>query len=272
MNLMKISLPIHRISLLALLLGNIYPLKVIPQTRFEKQDNVYKGKKWKDLVLKDLDSFYDPKENYSKFTARVTDRDETGNVLKLFSDNKNIKFFRAGDRVKFSVARLEGENCIGHIRNVDGKYIVVYVKDFNPCWKQGEYFRRGTFLNFEAKSLADRVQDASYYRAVLIKRKTDFFQQLNKINQFLWSYNQQRVKLAADYDKKLVQLEQAKTKALDQLALRKKDFINLQRELKFRLDAIEEDLEFYRIEKTDLKGDRFQEDHHLGLPFGTRPP
>ena len=78
--------------------------------------------------------------------------------------------------------------------------------------------------------------------------------------------------LAADYDKKLVQLEQAKTKALDQLALRKKDFINLQRELKFRLDTIEEDLEFYRIEKTDLKGDRFKNDNHLGLPFGTRPP
>ncbi|TNF29199.1 MAG: hypothetical protein EP319_07480 [Deltaproteobacteria bacterium] len=229
-------------------------------------------KSLKEIILEEKDSFYDGNRNYGYFTGRVTDRDQTANILKVSSENGNTKFFRAGDLVRFTVARKkEYDQCEGFVRSVEDGYFVVYVKDIYPCWGQKEYFRRGTVLVFESKKLYSRVQDASKYRVVLLKRRRDFFNQLNRVNHFLWSFDQQKVLTAAEYDKKILELRKAKERAMELLLHKKQDQIRLQKELSFRLDELDKDLEFYRIDNHDLLVDRWHLDHDTGAPVGRRP-
>lgn len=230
------------------------------------------AKSLKKVILEERDSFFDNDRDYRNFTGRVTDRDETSNILKVSSENGNIKFFRAGDLIRFSVAKQDQERmCEGFVRSVEEGYFVIYVKDIYPCWKKKEYFRRGTLLVFNSQKLFRRVQDASTYRVVLIKRRRDFFNQLNQVNHFLWSFDQQKVLTSAEYDKKILELEKAKEKAMELLLHKKQDQIRLQKELAFRLDELDKDLEFYRIDNHDLLVDRWHLDQNLGLPVGRRP-
>ncbi|WP_290731486.1 hypothetical protein [Halobacteriovorax sp. JY17] len=222
--------------------------------------------------LEDEDSFYEKDFDYSSFSARVTDRDKTSNIIKISSENRNIKFFRAGDEVLFNIASMKDrEKCEGHVRSVEDKYFVIFVKDLIPCWGKSEYFRRGTVLVVKSFRLAERVREASIYRGILLKRKKSFFKQLNSVNHFVWSYNQQKVKVAAEYDKEIMRIRKKKQRALEELQLNKKDQIVLQKELIQRLDGVDEDLDFYRIEKDELQVDRWHLDQDLGVPVGNRP-
>lgn len=221
--------------------------------------------------IEKLDSWYDKGYDYSQFTGRVTDRDKSSNILKISSEDKNIKFFRAGDSVNFTVASKDTDYCQGYVRNVEEKFFVIFVKDLFSCWGNNDYFRRGTLLHFNSKQLLSRVKEASKYRIVLLKRKKDFFRQLNDVNHFICSYDQQKVLTASDYDLKIVEIEKGKQKALEMLLAKKQDQIRLQKELIRRLSELDQELGHYRVERDDLLVDRWHLDHDLGVPVGKRP-
>jgi hypothetical protein len=223
--------------------------------------------------FENLDTYYDPEVDYSRFFGRVSDRDKSTSILKIQTENINTRLLSAGDQMEFTVSRLEGKKpCTGYVRDVEENFLILFVKDLYPCWGGADnYFRRGTQLNFRAPVLAQRVKDASIYRVLLMKRKRDFLRQLNDINHFVWSYDQIRVQTASDYDRRIAELEKNKGRALDNLAIKKRDQIHLQRELKFRLDKLDKDIEFYRIEKIELLKDRWSMDLDLGLPVDNRP-
>ncbi len=225
----------------------------------------------KPLEEQEVDSFFDPDFDYSRFTGRVTDRDKTTNVLKVSSENKNSRFFRTGDKLRFRMVSRKSDLCEGFIRSVEKGYFIFYVSDWEPCFPGGEYFRRGTMLLFFSETLVERVRDAALYRLVLLRRRKDFYNQLNDINHFVWSYDQQKIKTVAGYDQKIVELQKAKQRALEDLLAKKKDSVRLQKELVYRLDQLDRDLEFYRVEKDDLVIDRWHLDHDLGVPVGRRP-
>ncbi len=230
--------------------------------------NLYDDKEF----FKYVDAFYDKNINYALFPGRVTDKGDTESIIKISTENKNAKFFKAGDTVMFKVARLtKKEYCTGYIRDVEPGYFILFVKDFEPCWGDEEYFRRGTQLSFNADILAKRVKDASVYRMVLLKRKRDFMRQMNQINHFVWSYNQEQVNLVSKFDKRIAEIELEKEKALEFLLVKKRDSLHLQKELNYRLDILDRDIEYYRVEKVELLQDRWNMDHYLGLPVGQRP-
>lgn len=217
-------------------------------------------------------SGYDSKVDYTKFSGRVSDKDSTGTILKIKTENSNIKFLRAGDKILFKVSNITNRGwCDSYVRDVEKDYFSVYTKDVYICWGSENYFRRGTTLIFNSPTLAKRVKDASVYRMVLLKRRKDFFRQLNGVNHFLWSYKQKLVEEAIVYDKKILDLKKIKEKALGQLQKVKKDKIVLQRELSYRLDSLEKDLSFYQIERPELYVDRWHLDHDLGKPVQKRP-
>ncbi|MCB9061806.1 MAG: hypothetical protein H6622_09815 [Halobacteriovoraceae bacterium] len=218
--------------------------------------------------------FYDEKVDYSKFTGRVSDRDSSANILKIQSEYKNIKFFRAGDMVLFNVSvkgEAEGEACTGYVRGVENSYFILYVQALNRCWDGDTYFRRGTFLLFNSEALSKRIKDVTLYRAVLLRRRKDFLAQLNDVNTFVWGYDQERIKLAAEYDKKLAEIETAKSQAMDRLLSRKLDQIRLRELLIEKLTFLDKDLEHYRVDKDELLYDRWNVDHDLGKPVKRRP-
>ena len=109
------------------------------------------------------------------------------------------------------------------------------------------------------------------YRVILLRRKNDFLKQLNGINHFLWGYNQKKVQVAANYDKKIMELERKKQTAIEGLLDERGDQILLQRELIKRIENVDKDLEFYRIGKSELFDDRWHMDLELGLPVKPRP-
>lgn len=219
-----------------------------------------------------FDSFFDPKIDYSIFRGRVSDRDSTSNILKISSDNKNAKFFRTGDKVLFTVLSHSSRNhCEAFVRSVEDGYFVVYVKDINICWNSNDYFRRGSLLNFTSSQLETRIKEASLHRVLLLNRRKSYFGQLNSINHFVWSYDQEKVKVAAVYDAEMIEIQKKKQRAIDLLLLKKRDKIRLQKELAFKLDELDKDLAFYRIEKGELYNDRWNRDQDLGLPVGKRP-
>src|SRR5690606_40760044 len=192
--------------------------------------------------------------------------------FKLQVENNNTKFFRAGDIVRFKVNMREKQNfCTGFVRSVEDFHFTMYVESLAPCYDAKEYFRRGTVLNFEAKILAERVFEASKYREQLVLRKEDFLKQLNGINHFLWTFDQQKVKTAADYDEQINKLQREKRRALDDMITLKQERLVLQNELMKKLNELDESLLFYRVERQELMTDRWQLDHDQGLPVGHRP-
>lgn len=217
------------------------------------------------------DSFYDKNVDYSRFIARITDRDESATTFKVHSSNKNIKFFRSGDKIRFYPASSREDHCIGYVRGREENYFTMYVKNINSCWGIDKYFRRGTMIKVYSDVLAKRVKDASMHRIVLLKRRKDFLRQLNEINHFSWSYDEQRVQVAAKYDQKILQIEKAKREALDLLMTRKSESSTLRQGLSYKLDNIDKDLDFYRVEPRVIEGDRWFEDHDLGHPVDNRP-
>ncbi|MBP9681536.1 MAG: hypothetical protein KBD76_09035 [Bacteriovorax sp.] len=226
----------------------------------------------KETLKVEPDSFYDSKFDYSQFSARVTDRDATTSIVKISSESRNVKFFRAGDLVEFKIQNnRNGDFCQGYVRSIEENYFVMFVKDLFPCFPKEEYFRRGTALVMKSEKLAIRMREASIYRASLLNKKKDFMLQLNDVNEFVWNFEEKKIQVAADYDQQIAEIEKQKLKALGQLLSDKNDKMRLQRELAYRLDNIDKELSFYRIEKVEPLFDRWHLDHDLGYPVYERP-
>jgi hypothetical protein len=220
----------------------------------------------------DADTFYDPNVDYSHFSGRVTDRDATGSILKVASETKNVRFFHAGDFIEFKIqTQGKTESCNSYVRSIEENYFVIYVKDIEPCFTNTEYFRRGTVLLMYSEKLAQRVKEASIYRASLILKKKDYMQQLNHINQNIWNFEERKIQLAAEYDRKIIEAEKDKMRAIGELLSKKNDEIRLQKELISRLDSVDKEFIFYRIEKDDLMFDRWHLDHDLSVPVYDQP-
>lgn len=216
--------------------------------------------------------FMDPKVDYARFGGRISDKDDSGHILKVKVENNNAKFFKAGDLVKFKVnGQDKGRFCVGSVRTIEDFYFSIYVQDFSPCWDETVYFPRGLQLNFLARKLEQRVFEASKYREILILRKEDFLKQLNEINHFLWSYDQKRLQAAADYDARINEIKREKQIALDNLIQKKQENITLQSELIKKLDSLDGELKHYRVERQELLLDRWAMDHEQDLPVLRRP-
>lgn len=214
----------------------------------------------------------DPNVDYERFSGRVSDKDDSSRIFKIEVENNNTKFFRAGDLVQFKVNLKENkEFCKGFVRSVEDFHFTVFVESLGPCYSTEEYFRRGTVLNFYSKQLAIRVFEATKFRETLIVRKEDFLKQLNDINHFLWTFDQQKVKTAAQYDEQINKLQREKRKALDDMITLKQERLVLQNELMGKLNELDESLIFYRVERQELMTDRWNLDHDAGLPYGQRP-
>lgn len=219
----------------------------------------------------EIDSFFNYNEDYSIFSARVTDKDSSGHVLKLQSKTKNIRFLKVGDFLPFKISEnLSKKYCRSYVKNNEEAYIVIYVEDIKTCWGN-QYFRRGTKLYFNAKILAKRVRDASIYRRRLLKRRKNYYNQLNDLNHFVWSYDQKKIQLAASYDKKIIEVKKKKQKTLDSLVSKKREKLVLRRELSRHIDLIERDLKFYRVENDEKLDDPWSLDHGLSYPVTRRP-
>ena len=95
---------------------------------------------------------------------------------------------------------------------------------------------------------------------------------MKNINHFLWTWSQQKMQIAAVYDKKIVEIQNHKQISMSQHLEKKKEQIIVQKELTSQLVKLEEDLKFYRIDRQEIFDDRWHLDQELGLPFANRPP
>jgi hypothetical protein len=213
-----------------------------------------------------------PEIDYENFSGRVSDKDDSERIFKVNVENNNTKFFRAGDEVRFKVnLKDKRDSCKGFVRSVEEFYFTIFVESLAPCYSSTEYFRRGTVLNFQSEVLAQRIFEATKFREQLIIRKEDFLKQLNDINHFVWTFDQQKVQTAATYDERINQLQREKRKALDELITLKHERLVLQNELMKKLNELDDSLIFYRVERQELMTDRWHSDHEVGLPFAHRP-
>ena len=119
--------------------------------------------------------------------------------------------------------------------------------------------------------LKKRIVDASVFREVLIKRKNDYVKQLREVNNFLLNFKQYKISEIAKIEQAIISLEEKKLTKLSALSSKRKDYIHLQREINFRLDKLDEDIENYRLERVELLRDRWARDHDLGKPVNNRP-
>ena len=114
-------------------------------------------------------------KDYAHFYGRMTDASDDGKLLRIHTENKNIKLFRSGDIILFKLTKhRDGNSCRGTVRDTDGNYLVFSVSSFTPCSLDGDRLRVGSLIKPESTTLSERVSDARVYRDVLYKRKDDF--------------------------------------------------------------------------------------------------
>ena len=224
------------------------------------------------VVSTDVDSFYDPSIDYSVFTGRVSDKDDTGRLLKIHVENNNSKLLRTGDEVKFHVNLHEKEGmCTGFVRAVEDFYFTIFVSRIKECWVENEYFPRGVQLTFYSTVMVKRVVEGSEYRKILLKQREDFLNQLNDINHFLWSFDEQKATTAAEYEKRVEDAKLSKLRALDGLLVKQKEFMDLQKDLIKKLDEVDQNIAHFRVERQEMFTDRWYLDHDAGVPVSVRP-
>ena len=72
------------------------------------------------LVYEELD------RDESRFVARITDRSDSGRVMKIKSENRNVKFFQKGDLINFNLYNQKNVRaCSAQIEDVEESFIVV---------------------------------------------------------------------------------------------------------------------------------------------------
>ncbi len=223
------------------------------------------------LLREDQKGFLDPGVDYQKLVARVTDRDKSGHTFKLKSENKNSKFLRSGDRLAFTIGDKGKRFCYGTVKDVEDQHFILHVSDLDLCYDSHLYFKRGTTLYFKSKVLEERVSSAAKFRRELILKRSDFLKQLSQINHYLWTYDQKKMQLAAEYDAQIVELQRQKRKALDDLVTRKKDNMQLQVRLKREMDEIDNSLEFYQIDRQEIFSDRWYSEVSDNPSLGPMP-
>ena len=82
----------------------------------------------------------------------------------------------------------------------------------------------------------------------------------------MWSFKEQKIKEeVAKFDQEIEAIKMKKFKAVSNLNIKRKDYLHLQRELKFRLDELDRDIEFYRIQNSRVLRDRWSKDLDLGI-------
>ena len=208
------------------------------------------------------ESHYNKDFDYSRFIGRMTDRSKPGNILKIFSKNTNVKLLHSGDRVYFKYPFGSPHYCKGSVRNTeDPDYVVIYAHDLTPCLRKGEIgIRRGSKLHFLSHKLPERVRSAHQQHKVLLKRREQFLKQLNDINHFIWTYQQQKIKTSAKYKEEMVKIQKEEQRAMNVLEEKKKDGLLLQKEINQRIDKLDENLLFYRIEKAQKIKESWKQD------------
>ena len=235
------------------------------EVMLKKSEVLEKKGKTKFIDLGKLDSFYDPLIDYRKFSGRLTDKAENGTIFKIQVEAKNTKFFQISDVLFFNALRKKGKiPCRAYIRSIEANYITVFVKSVVNCWGSVNTFRRGSIMIFNSEILAKRIKSASSYRVALFAKKRDYIYQLNKINKSIWSYKEEQVAVAAEYDEKIIELKKRRMKALEKITLRRKNNIKVRKNLSYKVDEIGRDLDFYRVEKDQLFSERWHFDKDLG--------
>lgn len=197
-------------------------------------------------------SGFDQTKDYSRFSGRVSDRNQSHTHLKISSESKNMKFFRTGDQIYFRLSNRDTEYCSGYVRNVEEGYIVITHNSLKPCLGKQNFILRGTSLLLFSERLNERVRDADLYHRVLSRKKKNFRNQYNEVNHFIYSFHQQRLKLASEFDRKIHNLKEKKDIALQRIIDKKRESAILQKELNRKILELEKNLQFYTIDSQSL--------------------
>lgn len=215
-------------------------------------------------------SIFDPQFDYSHFLGRLTDRDKLSNTLKIKVETSNIRFLRSADALKFSIPTINTNFCQANVQDIqesNGNYLTIYTPDIKACWDDNDHLlRRGMQISFVSPTLQERVVAAEQMRQVYIKQKEDFLIQLNSINNFLYTFNEQITHAVSNYDKKLHQLQQERQQQIDQLLSDKENKIKIQKELVKKVEWIKNQLKYYQIERIEPVLDRWNQDLKTGFP------
>ncbi|MCY4645003.1 MAG: hypothetical protein OXB88_10325 [Bacteriovoracales bacterium] len=209
--------------------------------------------------------------DHSRFVGRMSDRDPKKTLIKIFTENDNVRLLRTGDSVTFQIG--EGENpetpsCQGFVRGAEKRYLVLYVPTLAPCFPKDFLLRRGLMMVFHSKILVQRILEASRYRKTLLAQRDDFLTQLGELNRFLWSFDQERVKSIAQLEKEILNLERKKREALELLETRRKESRELRDNLMGKLDQIGRDLDRYKIYPPPPVRPGWKAERDLGRPVG----
>ena len=224
-------------------------------------------------TAKEFEAYYNPDGDYSRFWGRITDSDDAHRTLKIRPETNNARFLKIGDLVTFKIGsrRQRREYCRGYVKSQEEGYFLLHVEEVSLCWDE-HYFRRGYILQFTSDVMTSRVRDASLFRTKLLQKREDFYRQLNDINHFIWSYDQQRILAVSSYDQKIMELQRQKRRALNSLVSKKDDYLKLQKKMSRELALIDQDLEFYKPEAPGEFSDSYNNDLTVPLIRKPTPP
>ncbi len=218
-------------------------------------------------VMRGNSPFLDPTVDYSVFSGRVSDKSKDLVLLKIQVENTNSKFFEKGDQLSFYINEQSPSRvCQAEIEATEPFYFTIKNFELSDCWDTEKMFRRGTILHFHSPILTQRVQKAAQMRQQLIEQRQGLMKDLKSQGVNLVSLEEYKEQTYQEYERKIQELRKKQKQLPLEHYQQQKNETMAQLKLRQRLAEIDEALDHYRIDPTEVIKDRFLMDHDSSAP------
>ena len=198
----------------------------------------------------------------SHFAGRVSRTNPTASLMRIRTDNSNIKFLRYRDRVDFWNESYPDLRCLGYVEGRTNDYLLLRVASYATCIRK-VHFTTGSYLNFRSVDMDQTLVTVKELVEILLKKrlamttkkerhKRELEGHVERVDTVNKRYEILRQKLEIEWNKELAALEEDKAVIFT-------EFKNSEA----RLNEIDTKLEAYKIEDHNLKLDRWSLDPAL---------
>ncbi|MGB0452388.1 MAG: hypothetical protein ACPGJV_01635 [Bacteriovoracaceae bacterium] len=190
------------------------------------------------------------------FSGRVSKVNQEAGLVRLKVEFGNQRYLNINDEVEFLRHSTNEKSCKGYIKGRTADYILVRIPSYRRC-RDLLYLGNGAYIRLYSDDLANNLRMGKELMRILVKKhmaltakerriKKQLEQHIEKINAVNKRYQVLREKLENEWRSEIQSLEEDQSIVLNEY-----------KEIRMQKDELNQKLEVYKLESTNLVEDRW---------------